>query len=88
MIITRSFDGDCRVVTRMGEDGNCSTVISGSMEAQPYSMPILRVADGYYIGIVSVADFDKIRLTFKGYTQDLCGVTTQKTGSIFLRHRS
>lgn len=26
--------------------------------AQPYSMPILHVANGYYIGVVSVADFD------------------------------
>ena len=59
VIITRSFEGDCRVVTRMGKDGKCSTVITGTEDAQPYSVPIWRISDGYYVGIVSVADFDK-----------------------------
>ena len=28
-------------------------------DAQPYSMPVARLADGYYVGVVSVANFDK-----------------------------
>lgn len=30
-----------------------------TQDAQPYSMPILHASDGYYIGVVSVANFDK-----------------------------
>lgn len=59
VVITRSFDDDgCRVVTRMDENGALKTVIAGREDAQPYSVPVTRIADGYYLGIVSVADFD------------------------------
>lgn len=34
-------------------------VIDGTLSRQPYSVPILNVSNGYYIGIVSVANFDK-----------------------------
>ncbi len=33
--------------------------VQRTMNAQPYSMPIARISEGYYLGVVSVADFDK-----------------------------
>lgn len=30
-----------------------------TLGAQPYSMPVTRIADGYYLGVVSMANFDK-----------------------------
>lgn len=33
-------------------------VLTGTADAQPYSVPIVYATDGYYIGVVSVADFN------------------------------
>lgn len=33
-------------------------VLTGDKEAQPYSMPVLRLSEGYYAGVLSVANFD------------------------------
>ena len=42
---------------------NCFTkpklVLEGKLELQPYSMPIAKLADNCYIGVVSIANFDK-----------------------------
>ena len=33
--------------------------VQRTISSQPYSMPIARISDGYYLGVVSIADFDK-----------------------------
>lgn len=35
------------------------TALGGPLDAQPYSMPIFRLSDGYYIGLVSVFNCDE-----------------------------
>lgn len=35
--------------------------LSGPLGAQPYSMPIYRLCDGYYLGIVSIFDYDQTK---------------------------
>ena len=35
--------------------------LSGPLGAQPYSMPIYRLCDGYYLGLVSIFDYDRTK---------------------------
>jgi len=35
--------------------------LSGPLGAQPYSMPVYRLSDGYYLGLVSIFDYDETK---------------------------
>jgi hypothetical protein len=38
-----------------------SVTLEGPLDAQPYSMPLRRLADGYYIGVVSILNYDSTK---------------------------